>query len=95
MILILTTREMTLLSGGYEALSLEKPIVLSDTETLRNYFGNTAIYTQNNANDIRQAVIKMMPEIHNRRKTILDLKKQKIDEWQEKASNLIQLINQL
>ena len=94
-ILILTTREMTLLSGGYEALSLEKPIVLSDTETLRNYFGNAAIYTHNNAKDIRQAVIKMIPEIHNRRKMILDLKKQKIDEWQEKASHLIQLINQL
>lgn len=37
-VIVLTTRENCLNCGGYEAVSLEKPGILSDTDALRNYF---------------------------------------------------------
>jgi glycosyltransferase involved in cell wall biosynthesis len=95
MISILTTREMTLLSGGYEALSLEKPVILSNTKTLRNYFGNSAVYTNDTSGGIRRAIKTMISELHARQGIVLELKKEKIDDWQEKADHLIQLINRL
>ncbi len=41
---VLTTRPETLLSGGYEALVLGRPLVTSDHAALRGYFGDAAVY---------------------------------------------------
>jgi len=41
---VLTTRPETLLSGGYEALVLGRPLVTSDHVALRAYFGDAAVY---------------------------------------------------
>src|SRR5690554_5868579 len=47
-LIIITDQEHTLTCGAYEAVSLEKPMVLGDTETLKNYFALGAIYTKSN-----------------------------------------------
>ncbi len=44
MIVVLTTRPATLLSGGYEAMALGRPLVISDHGVLRDYFGDAAVY---------------------------------------------------
>ena len=38
-IVVLTTRPATLLSGGYEAMAVGRPLVISDHGVLRDYFG--------------------------------------------------------
>ncbi|MDH8576211.1 hypothetical protein QIH29_27735, partial [Klebsiella pneumoniae] len=45
-ILGLTTRDNVQLSVSNEALSADKPMVLSDTTTLRNLFGDAAIFVE-------------------------------------------------
>ena len=56
----LTLMQDCLVCGAYEAVALGKPIILSDTQSLRDYFYKGAIYTENNqkaiANSINTAI---------------------------------------
>lgn len=56
-VLVLTTRENCLNCGAYEAVSLERPLVLSDTSALRSYFGRGALFTDNDAESIAAALV--------------------------------------
>jgi glycosyltransferase involved in cell wall biosynthesis len=53
----LTTRENCLLCGAYEAVSLHKPLVVSDTMALRELLGDAAIYCTNEAESIASAIL--------------------------------------
>ncbi len=55
-IMVLTKKEHLLLCGAYEAVSLEKPVILSDTRCLREYFRDGPVYSLNSANDITRAI---------------------------------------
>jgi hypothetical protein len=56
LVLVLTTREDTLLSGAWEALAHRRPLVLSDTRALRETFGSGATYVQPTTASIRRGV---------------------------------------
>ena len=43
-VIVVTTREYTLLSAGWEAIYAEKIAIVSETKTLKNLFRDTAIY---------------------------------------------------
>lgn len=55
-VLDLTTRENCLVCGAYEAVSVSKPVVLSDTAALRNYFGDVAVFVKNEAESIAYGI---------------------------------------
>lgn len=52
----LTTLEDCLLCGAYEALAAGKPLVVSNTRALANYFGAVAILTENTPEAISERV---------------------------------------
>lgn len=52
----LTTREDCLVCGAYEAIAVGKPVVLSNTNALRSYFGDAAIYVDNNSASIGDGI---------------------------------------
>lgn len=52
----LTTREDCLVCGAYEAIAVGKPIILSNTNALRSYFGDAAIYVDNDSASIGNAI---------------------------------------
>lgn len=83
-IVALTTRENTLLSAGYEALSLEKPLVVSDTKTLRAYFNDAVIYVLNEPENIKVATIELTKKLESYRRKMMELKDQKEREWNAK-----------
>ena len=56
-VLVLTTRQACLTCGAYEALSLEKPLILSATPALRAYFREAAIFTENTPAAIFQSIL--------------------------------------
>ena len=56
----LTTRDYTMQMGAYEALSLERPIITSDWQILRNSFGPSAVYTNNSSENIKKCVIELL-----------------------------------
>jgi hypothetical protein len=43
-VVALTTRPFTMLRAGYEAVQARVPVVVSDTPTLRDYFGAAAVF---------------------------------------------------
>lgn len=54
----LTTREDCLVCGAYEAVAAETPLILSDTEALRNYFRRGTVFVENNAAAIAEGLKK-------------------------------------
>jgi glycosyltransferase involved in cell wall biosynthesis len=56
-VLDLTTLEDCLVCGAYEALAAEKPLVVSNTAALSEYFGDAVVLTKNTSDAIRESVL--------------------------------------
>lgn len=56
-VMSLTTRDGTLLSGGFEAVSLEKPLIVSDWPVLKEYFTDGTVYVDNTAQGIYDGIV--------------------------------------
>ena len=80
-VLALTTRELTMQRAGYEALSLHKPLLTSDTQVLREYFTKGAIFTSPYPNDIYAGILKCFETRDSLVKGMASLHKQKLAEW--------------
>lgn len=91
-VVVLTTRENTLLSGGYEALSLGKPMIVSDTETLRHYFSESVIYTRPHPSDISSAIGRMVESLDRYAALSAKTRDEKIREWEEKKKEFLELL---
>jgi glycosyltransferase involved in cell wall biosynthesis len=59
----LTTLEECLVCGAYEALAAGKPLVISNTRALGDYFGNAALLTDNTP----EAIIENIERAHSQR----------------------------
>ncbi len=88
-IIVLTDWEMTLVSGGYETLAVKKPLIVSDTRTLRDYFSKHAVYTDNSPDGISQAIAKLIENLDYYESLIEELSRQKKEEWEAKKSLLL------
>jgi glycosyltransferase involved in cell wall biosynthesis len=91
-ILALTFDESTLLCSGYEALSVNTPLVISDTRILREYFQDSVLFTKNSSDDVVKNIIKCL-SIQKRIKTKMQiLKKTKNIEQKLVLANLKELV---
>lgn len=70
-IMDLTLREDCLVCGAYEGVALEKPLILSNTAALKNYFKKGCIYVDPNAPSIAEGIVEA---IENREVLISDIK---------------------
>jgi glycosyltransferase involved in cell wall biosynthesis len=61
-IVVLTTREDTLLSGAWEALALARPLVLSDTVALRDTFGDGPVYVDASPGSIARGIAQVLAD---------------------------------
>jgi hypothetical protein len=61
-IVVLTTRDDTLLAGAWEAIALERPLVLSGTRALRETFGDEVPYVAADAASIRYGITHALAE---------------------------------
>ncbi|WP_328701424.1 glycosyltransferase [Cellvibrio polysaccharolyticus] len=55
-LIVITDQEYTLTCGAYEAVSLEKPMILGKTTTIKNYFSQGALYTDSSASDLAEKI---------------------------------------
>jgi glycosyltransferase involved in cell wall biosynthesis len=90
----LTTREDCLVCGAYEALAVGRPLVVSDTRALRSLLREGAVYCENQAASIAQAITfashseqEMSSRCSARRESYLR-------EWKEAARALLQMLSQ-
>jgi len=91
-IIALTTREYTLLSAGYEALALEKPLLISDTNTLREYFQENVEYLDKLTGDIGKSMENVIVDLDDYQKKMAQLKQVKNAEWDTKITDLLNKI---
>jgi glycosyltransferase involved in cell wall biosynthesis len=80
-VLDLTTREDCLVCGAYEALSLEKPMIISNSKALKDFFHKGAIYTDNTSADLAMRINEAVASIDYLHEEIKDLKKEKIKDF--------------
>lgn len=83
LIMVLTTRFDTVLCGAYEAVGLTKPLIISDTPTLRKYFSKGVIYTANNTKAIVQSIKTAQQELARLYSEIVLLRQEKTETWQK------------
>jgi glycosyltransferase involved in cell wall biosynthesis len=61
-VVVLTTRDETLLSGAWESLALGQPLIVSGTPSLRSTFGEGARYVENEAEDIASGIAAVLAD---------------------------------
>jgi hypothetical protein len=88
----LTTRNHTLLMGGFESVSLGKPLITSDWPILKEYFSSGAVYVDNSAEGIAAGVRSMLDGLPSFRRDILLLRKTLQSEWESRIQEIQFLI---
>jgi len=94
-VMVLTTAEHFLLCGAYEAVSLDQPLILSDKETLRNYFNKGVVFAKNDAKNISKAIRTAIREKECRQKEIGKLASDLPESWQRQFDRLQEQMDSL
>lgn len=91
-VMVLTTRDKTTLSGGYEALALVKPLITSKSVPLIRYFNKGAIFVDNTVEEIKEAIRLAQTRKEELTKEMLLLKEEKTTEWEKRFANFRDLL---
>jgi glycosyltransferase involved in cell wall biosynthesis len=83
-IMVLTNRSGTMLSGAYEALALEKPLITSNCEPLKQYFNRGTIHIDNSSKQIEGAINLIQKNKQELAKDMRQLKIERSNEWEQK-----------
>jgi glycosyltransferase involved in cell wall biosynthesis len=87
-VLDLTTWADCLLCGAYEAVSAERPMVLSGTAALRAFFHRGAVYTDNTPGDLVEKIERALSDAAMLHQEVRVLKAQLVREWESDKARL-------
>ncbi len=93
-IIVLTTRDLTLLDGGYEAVALEVPLITSNWPVLKDYFNKGTVYTQNTKEEIIKAEKDLLTRQDELKSQIIVLKKELQQRFEREIKNLQSIISE-
>lgn len=88
-IIDLTMMDNCLVCGAYEAVSLNKPLLTSNTAALRYLFSRGVIYSDNDKHSLKEAMDEIQNDYENLSKNISILKKEMTQEWEKRKNHLI------
>ena len=91
-VVVLTTRPATLLSGGYEAMAVGRPLVISDHAVLRAYFADAAVYAGATPRSLGEAVSRALAQERELAARIAELRCVRDDDWRRAAGRLRALL---
>lgn len=94
-IIDLTTRENCLVCGAYESIAAEKPMILSNTTALRNYFHSGVVFTENHSKSLTRSISKVLSNKNELIHQIKILKDEKIGSWEVSKKELLQIQKKL
>lgn len=94
-VMVITDLEYVLNCGAYEAISAGKPLILSDTRTIKSYFNFGAIYTKLDKISLQQSIEESIAIKDILSAEIEKNKPYMIKEWDESKGHLVDLINVL
>jgi len=88
----LTTRENCLVCGAYESVAAGKPMILSKTSALMNYFSLAAVYVEHTAEDLERGIHEALGNKTKLSERVRALKIVREQEWSKKKQELVSLI---
>lgn len=91
-VIALTKAEWCLVCGGYEAVSVEKPLITSETSSLKLLYGDAAIYTRHTPEDIADSIGTLISNYDWMVEQSKKFKKKYREDWAENFSHLIRKI---
>jgi glycosyltransferase involved in cell wall biosynthesis len=94
-VMVLTEREDCLVCGAYEGISANKPLILSDTRALREYFNLGSTYTGNNSSQIAASIKNARESYTNNQADISTLREIRESELQNKICSLNKYLDTL
>jgi glycosyltransferase involved in cell wall biosynthesis len=93
-VMSLTTRDHTLQCGACEALSLERPIITSNWQLLREYFCRGTVHVDNTPDGIRQGIEALRQDYSRYEAEVAELRQMRREESQQQTAELANLIYQ-
>ena len=93
--IVLTTRENLLTCGAYEAIALNKPLVLSNSVAIKEYFRKGARYTDNSAGSIAKEISKVCENIQEYRAEVREFRRELSAEWNQRFSEIQEIVRAL
>ncbi|MBN2183811.1 MAG: hypothetical protein JW746_00635 [Candidatus Krumholzibacteriota bacterium] len=94
-VMVLTEQEGCIVCGGYEGVSLLKPLILSNTGTLREYFSKGAVYTRHDPRSIADGITKAISGIGKLKDELGPFKSYLRIEWQKDFDRIAARIEEL
>jgi hypothetical protein len=93
-VMALTTQDHTVLMGGFEAVSLAAPLIVSDWPVLRECFSLGTVHIPNTVEGICDGVRQAQTEHAKLKRDILLLREQLQAEWERKFTDLQRLLDE-
>jgi glycosyltransferase involved in cell wall biosynthesis len=87
--LTLTTLDHTMLRGAYEAIYQGTPVIISDSELLRDAFPLGAVHVENTVGAIRKAVEDVRDNYDHHKSAAQQLRAQKVRTWEAVQGQLM------
>lgn len=91
-VMALTTRDHTFQCGANEALSLERPVITSAWQTLRDYFPRGAVFVDNTEHGIHEGVREMMSRHETCEREIRELRSSQRADWEHRVDELAAIV---
>ncbi len=77
----LTTKENCMVCGAYEAIAAGKPLILSKTKILKEYFNQGVVHSENNKRELKNAVLDAISKLNFYQNGIKLLRRNRKEEW--------------
>jgi len=88
LIVDLTHRENCLVCGAYEAISVEVPLLLSNTDSLKATFDHGAVFCENTKEGIKQGLQQAITNLEDLNNEILTMKSLHNERWNKASEHL-------
>jgi glycosyltransferase involved in cell wall biosynthesis len=94
-VVALTTRDMTMQNGAFEALELGKPIITSDWPVLRSMYTKGAVLIDNTADNLVRAIVQIRDHYSQFISEISILREESHAIWNNSFSRLLANLEQM
>lgn len=95
LVVVLTKKDFILNCGAYEAISLDKPLILSDTPTLRGYFKESAVYSECSASSIECRILEAAGNLELMKDKLVRSKVELKRDWSNKFFHVKSVVDSL
>lgn len=90
-VLTMTTREDTILRGGWEAMFMERPLITSRTAALQRYFTRGTVFVDHTPESIAAGVSDVLAHQDELGRQAKLLREEKYTVWREERESLVRL----